>query len=1704
MKKLLTILFVLITSLLHAQYNNEWIDYSKTYYKFKIGKDSLYRINQNTLSAAGLGSTPCEQFQLWRNGVEVPFYTSVASGVLPTNGYIEFWGEKNDGKPDKALYKNPANQLSDALSLETDTAVYFLTVNPTGNNLRIVDDINDVANNNLTPESYFRYDYVYNFQQQINWGKGVYYGEYVYSSTYDVGEFWSSRDINMGSTLQLATGNLYVATGVNASATLRVSFAGKSIKDRNDSFNTYRYVKTDVNNHNVVNQRLIGMNAAVFPNDQSIQLSWLNTTNNTFTFSIVNTDVNDRVVVGFVDLNYPRLFDFGGKTNFAFKLPATTQGNYIEVSNFSGGSATPVLFDITNGKRYTANTEVTGLLRFRLPQSNTERELVLVSEDTSNIMPISNLVKKNFIDYSGSANQGDYVVISNQLLGLNSGGAVNEYALYRSGASGGGYKPLIVDIDELVDQFAFGIKKHPLSVKNFLRFARNRFAPQPKFAFLIGKAVEYNEYRMNESSPNADKLNLVPTFGYPASDEILASDGLDPSPETPIGRLSAIKQEEIRTYLTKIKTYELQQQSTTQTLENKAWMKTMVHVTGANTNPGLDLTLTADLNQYKNIIQGPLYGADVHSFNRTETGPQTQATNALMTQYFNDGISLLNYFGHSAATQLDYNLNDPDAYNNSEKYPVFLVNGCNAGNIYSYDTSRFSVITSLSEKYVLAKDKGAIGFIASTHFGVEGYLHQYNLGFYKSLSNTGYGQPVSINIGDAIVYLLGTGYDSTTRYLHAEENVLHGDPALKINYHTKPDFVVEDSKVFITPSFISVADSSFNVKAYFYNIGKATGDSVSILLQRQYPDGSITTLVSKKIVSVRYLDSIQLAIPIVASRDVGENKLIVTIDDDSKYDELSELNNTVKKSFFIYEDELKPVYPYNFSIVNKQGIKLVASTANPLSPSRQYVMEIDTTELFNSSFKATQTLTAPGGIIEFTPNISFTDSTVYYWRVAPVATNGNNIWNTTSFVYLPGSSFGYNQSHLYQHLKSTGDRIYIDSFSRKWLYKYDTSAMMIYNAVFGRSGTQASQFSIQINGQTITASACLGHSVIFNVFDPITLRPFYNQKVPSTNPSGQYGGFMGSYNSTCNDGNKVGTEYNFEFSYQDTTGRRKMRDFMDWIHDGYLVTARLILDPPYESVLVDDWKNDQTVYGVGNTAYDRFKAAGFTDLDEFSYPRTWIFAYKKNTSSFTPTSKLSDGLDDAISLLLPVPSPDTLGYITSPAFGPAKAWKQVKWRGSSLDTKPGDVASVQVIGVSSTGAETVLYTLNQSQQDFDISAVSATTYPYIKLKMRNADSINLTPYQLRYWRILYDPVPEGALAPNILYTFKDSLSLGEKTNFVIAFKNVSDVAFADSIKVNLTVYDANNVANNLVVPKLKKINPGDTATISYSIDSKNFNGKNNLFLNVNPENSQPEQYHFNNFLYKDFLVSTDNYKPVIDITFDGVHILNNDIVSAQPHILAKLKDESKFLLLDDTSAFKVQLQYPDGSVRRFYFTNDTLRFTPATAGSADNTASIDFNPYLPEDGTYQLLIHAQDKTGNPAGITDYSISFQVYNKPMITNMFNYPNPFTTSTAFVFTVTGSQVPQNIRIQILTITGKIVREITQAELGPLHIGRNITEFKWDGTDQYGQKLANGVYIYRVLTNLNGSKLSKFPTYDPSGNEVNTDKYFNKGYGKMYLMR
>ncbi len=531
MKKLILLFFIFFTASAYAQtYSNSWIDYNKTYYKFKVGKNGLCRINQPALNAAGLGNIPAEQFQLWRNGAEVTLYTSVASGSLSATDFIEFWGMMNDGKTDTKLYRTADFQLSDQYSLQTDTAAYFLTVNPSGNNLRYTDAANNVAGNSLPAEPYFMDVKGLYYRTVINPGYAVPAGSYVYSSSYDVGEGWMSADIYPNRPLPAQINDLNVYTG-GPNASLKFAVAGNALNERNIrvKFNNifiddepmpwFTYIKKQIND--------IPLSAFVSPNWALIS------------FQNTSTESTDRYAVSFVELTYPSKFNFNNRTDYSFELPATATGNYLVIDNFNFGTKAPVLFDITSNKRYLGDISTPGKVKFVLPPSAVaKRTFQMASEEPATVNNISSFQQRNFINYAVSANQGNYLIISNPILYTSANGAnnVDLYRQYRSSSAGGGYNAKVIEIDELVDQFAYGIKKHPSAIKDFIQYAKSTFSLSPQYIFLIGKGITYDDYVKNQKSQYADRLNLVPTFGSPASDVLLSSPYGSGVPSVPIGQ----------------------------------------------------------------------------------------------------------------------------------------------------------------------------------------------------------------------------------------------------------------------------------------------------------------------------------------------------------------------------------------------------------------------------------------------------------------------------------------------------------------------------------------------------------------------------------------------------------------------------------------------------------------------------------------------------------------------------------------------------------------------------------------------------------------------------------------------------------------------------------------------------------------------------------------------------------------------------------------------------------------------------------------------------------------------------------------------------------------------------------------------------------------------------------------------------------------
>jgi hypothetical protein len=407
------------------------------------------------------------------------------------------------------------------------------------------------------------------------------------------------------------------------------------------------------------------------------------------------------------------------------------------------------------------------------------------------------------------------------------------------------------------------------------------------------------------------------------------------------------------------------------------------------------------------------------------------------------------------------------------------------------------------------------------------------------------------------------------------------------------------------------------------------------------------------------------------------------------------------------------------------------------------------------------------------------------------------------------------------------------------------------------------------------------------------------------------------------------------------------------------------------------------------------------------------------------------------------------------------------------------------------------------------SLIDASVYPYIQIGVYHSDVSNLTPGQVDRLHVLYSPVPEAAIDGTNGYYFSlltDTIFEGQSGAFAFDIKNVSEFPM-DSLLVSYWIEGDDHIKNFISYPRQDSLRVGQTFRDTVAFSSLNLAGYNVIWTEVNPYingtlmTDQLEQYHFNNICQIPIFVIGDDEHPILDVTFNGEHILNRDIVNPTSEILITLKDDNPYLVMDnisDTTLFGIYLTDPSGVQKRIPFIdvngNATLEWIPAN--TSNKKFIIRYPAYFEQDGIYELSVQGSDRSNNLSGDFAYKIEFEVVHESTITQMMNYPNPFSTSTRFVFTLTGSEVPDDIRIQILTVSGKVVKTINEEEIGEIKIGRNITEYAWDGRDDFGDQLANGVYLYKVETKLNGSAIKL--------RESGADLYFHKEFGKMYLMR
>jgi Peptidase family C25 len=224
--------------------------------------------------------------------------------------------------------------------------------------------------------------------------------------------------------------------------------------------------------------------------------------------------------------------------------------------------------------------------------------------------------------------------------------------------------------------------------------------------------------------------------------------------------------------------------------------------------------------------------------------------------------------------------------------------------------------------------------------------------------------------------------------------------------------------------------------------------------------------------------------------------------------------------------------------------------------------------------------------------------------------------------------------------------------------------------------------------------------------------------------------------------------------------------------------------------------------------------------------------------------------------------------------------------------------------------------------------------------------------------------------------------------------------------------------------------------------------------------------YFNSFIVGGSASFSDNDKegPEIKAWLNDEKFVNGSIVNQRPVLILRVSDSSGI----NTSGTGIGHDITavlDNNTNEVFNLNNYFEASLDTYGEG----YVRFQLPVLEPGLHTLRIKAWDVLNNSS---EYILEFSVVNDEelIITRVLNYPNPFSTNTQFWFEHNKPGQDLFAQLHIFSLTGRVVKTIEKTINTP---GNRSCDINWDGRDDFGDKLARGVYIYRLKIFIRGSK-------------------------------
>lgn len=220
----------------------------------------------------------------------------------------------------------------------------------------------------------------------------------------------------------------------------------------------------------------------------------------------------------------------------------------------------------------------------------------------------------------------------------------------------------------------------------------------------------------------------------------------------------------------------------------------------------------------------------------------------------------------------------------------------------------------------------------------------------------------------------------------------------------------------------------------------------------------------------------------------------------------------------------------------------------------------------------------------------------------------------------------------------------------------------------------------------------------------------------------------------------------------------------------------------------------------------------------------------------------------------------------------------------------------------------------------------------------------------------------------------------------------------------------------------------------------------------------------------------DSLGPEIRIAFlENLEFTDGDTVQPDPTLIVYISDPSGINLTGELGHGITLVIDDDWENIQNLTSNFQYDMDSYTQGGLAQKINL-------KEGEHFLKIKAWDNANN-SSFTSFQVKVLSVDKDLhITQVMNYPNPFSRFTEFTYEL--SVPAEKVEIKIFTLSGRLIRTLSGSGSAGFNSG-----VVWDGKDQDGDKIANGVYIYKIVaqTRFNSGEREKTKSAEATGKAV-----------------